>query len=320
MNRILIIAEHDGQSLNPSTAKTVACARQLNYERLDVAVFSADGAPAQAAAKLEGVSKVLFAENVKNTHALAAVLAPQILELASGYSHIFAPGTTFGRDLLPRIAAKLDVPQISDIIRIESDRIFKRHIYAGNAVITVEAPEGIILGTVRANAFKPVAATGSACVEKVHFNIDYPTHTRYFGLAKSGGNRPDLQSAARVVAGGRGVGSKEGFSSIFRLADKLQAAVGASRAAVDAGFVPNEFQIGQTSKIIAPGLYFAFGISGAFQHLAGIRDAGIIVAVNTDPDAPIFEVADFGLVADLFEVIPELEKTLDTPIGKHNES
>lgn len=311
MNRILVIAEHDGQSLNPSTAKTVACARQLDCERLDVAVFSADDAPARAAAKLEGVSKVLFSEHQKNTHALAAVLAPQIIELASGYSHIFAPGTTFGRDLLPRIAAKLDAPQISDIIQVESDKIFKRHIYAGNAVITVEAPEGIVIGTVRANAFKPVAATGSASVEKIHFNTDYPSHTRYIGLSRSGGDRPDLQSAARVIAGGRGVGDKEGFSAIFRLADKLGAAVGASRAAVDAGFVPNDLQIGQTSKIIAPDLYFAFGISGAFQHLAGIKDAGVIVAVNTDPGAPIFEVADFGLVADLFDVIPELEKVLD---------
>lgn len=311
MNRILVIAEHDGQSLNLSTAKTVACARQLDYERLDVAVFSADEAPALSAAKLEGVSKVLFSENQKNTHALAAVLAPQIFELASGYSHIFAPGTTFGRDLLPRVAAKLDASQISDIIQVESDRIFKRHIYAGNAVITVEVPEGIVIGTVRANAFKPVETTGSAPVEKVHLNTDYLSHTRYIGLSRSGGDRPDLQSAARVVAGGRGVGNKEGFSAIFRLADKLGAAVGASRAAVDAGFVPNDLQIGQTSKIIAPDLYFAFGISGAFQHLAGIKDAGIIVAVNTDPGAPIFEVADFGLVADLFDVITELEKSLD---------
>ncbi|MGZ8927612.1 MAG: electron transfer flavoprotein subunit alpha/FixB family protein [Methylobacter sp.] len=310
MNRILVIAEHDGQSLNLSTAKTIACARQLDYESLDVAVFSADETPARAAAQLEGVSRVLFSENEKNTHPLAVVLAPQIIELASGYSHVFAPGTTFGRDLLPRVAAKLNVPQISDIIQVESNRIFKRHIYAGNAVITVEAPEGVIIGTVRCNAFKPVAATGSAPVEKVHFNIDYPAHTRYISLAKSGGDRPDLQSAACVVAGGRGVGNKEGFSGIFRLADKLGAAVGASRAAVDAGFVPNDMQIGQTSKIIAPDLYFAFGISGAFQHLAGIKDAGIIIAVNTDPGAPIFEVADFGLVADLFDVIPELEKAL----------
>jgi electron transfer flavoprotein alpha subunit len=310
MTRILIIAEHDGQALNPSTAKTVACARQLNYEALEIAVFSDNEMPALAATKLEGVTKVLFSNIEKNFYTVAAALAPQIIELAPHYTHILAPGTTFGRDLLPRVAAKLNAPQISDITHVESDRIFKRHIYAGNAVITVEAPEGIVIGTVRANAFKPVAATGSAPIEKIDGGIDYPVHTHYLGLTRSGGDRPDLQAAARVLAGGRGVGDKEGFSGIFRLADKLGAAVGASRAAVDAGFVPNDMQIGQTSKIIAPDLYIAFGISGAFQHLAGIKDAGIIVAVNTDPDAPIFEVADFGLVADLFDVIPELEKAL----------
>lgn len=311
MTRILVIAEHDGHSLNPSTAKTVACARQLGCQNLDVAVFSTDNTVAQTATKLEGVSKVLSIEDGHNSHALAVMLTPQILQLAPAYTHIFAPGTSFGRDLMPRVAARLDVPQISDIIQVLSDQVFKRNIYAGNAVVTVEASGPIIIGTVRANAFKPVALTGNATIEKVSLNGEYPSHTQFLGLVQSGSERPDLQSAARVVAGGRGVGTKEGFAQLFRLADLLGAGVGASRAAVDAGFVPNEMQIGQTSKIIAPDLYLAFGISGAFQHLAGIKDAGIIVAVNTDPEAPIFEVADVGLVADLFEVIPELEKALN---------
>jgi electron transfer flavoprotein alpha subunit len=245
-----------------------------------------------------------------NTHLLAAILEPQILALTSSYTHILAPATSFGRDLLPRVAARLDVPQISEIIEVVSDRVFKRYIYAGNAVTTVEAPAGIVIGTVRANAFKPVATSGKGSVEKIVIGADYPCHTRFIELSSSSADRPDLQSAARVVAGGRGVGTQDGFAAIFSLADQLGAAVGASRAAVDSGFVSNDLQIGQTSKIIAPDLYIAFGISGAFQHIAGIKDAGVIVAVNTDPNAPIFEVADIGLVADLFEVIPQLQQAL----------
>jgi len=310
VNNILIIAEHDGTTINSSIAKTVSCAQQLHPQSIDVVVFSDGEAPAHAAAKLNGISKVLYVEQEQNRYPLAAVLTPQILKLAPAYSHVLAPGTTFGRDLMPRVAASLGVPQISDIVSVQSERMFNRAIYAGNAIETVEAPEGIIVATVRANAFKPVHFDGMAVIEKINFDGVLPTHTRFLSLAKSDSSRPDLQSAARVVAGGRGVGTTEGFANLFSLADKLGAAVGASRAAVDAGLVPNDLQIGQTSKIIAPDLYFAFGISGAFQHIAGIKDAGIIVAVNTDPNAPIFEVADFGLVADLFEVIPELEKAL----------
>lgn len=310
MNRILIVAEHDGRSLNPSVAKTVACARQIEHAALDIAVFAAERTAADTAAKLDGISTVLFISTPTEMMTLAAALTPSIVALASNYSHIFAPSTSFGRDLLPCVAAKLDTPQISDIVEVVDSRRFKRPIYAGNAVITVEAPIGIVVGTVRANAFKPVAATGNAPIETLDIAVNCPTHTRFIGLTSSAGDRPDLQSAARVVAGGRGVGTAEGFAALYRLADHLAAAVGASRAAVDAGFVANDLQIGQTSKIIAPALYLAFGISGAFQHLAGIKDAGIIVAVNTDPDAPIFEVADYGLVADLFEVIPQLEQAL----------
>ncbi len=311
MNKILIIAEHDGQTLNPSTAKTIACARQISHESLDIVVFSGEEAPSLSATKLDAVSKVLSVISENNTYPIAAVLAPQIVEIASDYTHIFAPGTSFGRDLMPRVAALLDVQQISDIIQVVGDKTFKRHIYAGNAVTTVEAPDGsIVIGTIRANAFKPVTLTGSAVIEKKIITATLPTHTQFLGLMQSGSDRPDLQSAPRVVAGGRGVGHKEGFASLFRLADQLGAAVGASRAAVDGGLVSNDLQIGQTSKIIAPELYFAFGISGAFQHLAGIKDAGIIVAVNLDPKAPIFDVADYGLVADLFDVIPELEKAI----------
>ncbi len=312
MNKILLIAEHDGNTLNPVTAKTLACARQISHESLDIVVFSTNAGPAEAAARLDGVSKVLWMADDINLHPLAVVLTPQIVALSADYTHILAPGTTFGRDLLPRVAAKLDAPQISDILQVDSDRRFRRPIYAGNAVVSVEVAEGlIVVGTVRANAFKPVNANSLAPIEKKSLNLVYPEHTRFMGLAKSNSDRPDLQSASRVLAGGRGVGTQDGFSAIFRLADSIGAAVGASRAAVDSGFVSNDLQIGQTSKIIAPDLYIAFGISGAFQHIAGIKDAGIIVAVNIDPEAPIFEVADIGLVADLFSVIPELEQALN---------
>jgi len=309
-NNILVIAEQHGGVLNPATAKTVACARQIEHETLDLAVFAADAAPAEHAAKLDGVGKVIWLADAGYAQPTAVGLEGPVLALAQGYTHILAPATSFGRDVLPRVAAKLNVPQISEIVAVESARIFKRPIYAGNALVTVQAPPGIVVGTVRANAFKPVTESGAACIEKRETAADQPEHTRFVSLVGGSGDRPDLQAAARVLAGGRGVGTQAGFAGIFKLADAMGAAVGASRAAVDAGFVPNDLQIGQTSKIIAPDLYIAFGISGAFQHLAGIKDAGVIVAVNTDPNAPIFEVADIGLVADLFEVIPQLEQAL----------
>jgi len=312
MSKILIIAEHDGVNLNGSTARAVSCASDLGLDGIDVVVLAADGTSvAEQAAKISGVTNVILVQNPANENAVAAFLAPQIEALAPDYSHVFAPSTTFGKDLMPRVAAHLGRPQISDIMRVESSHVFDRPVYAGNAIATVEAPEGLVIGTVRTASYKAAANDGSASVETRSVDVTLPTHTRFVELASGGGgDRPDLQAASKVVSGGRGVGSEENFSVIYGLADKLGAGVGASRAAVDAGFIPNDHQVGQTGKIIAPDLYMAFGISGAIQHLAGIKDAGTIVAINKDADAPIFEVADYGLVADLFEVIEELEKAL----------
>ena len=312
MSKVLVIAEHDGTNLNGSTARAVNCASDLGLDAIDVVVLAADGsAVAEQVAKISGVTNVLLVQNPANENAVAAFLAPQIEALAAGYSHVLAPSTTFGKDLMPRVAAHLGRPQISDIMRVESSHVFDRPIYAGNAIATVEAPEGLVIGTVRTASYKAAANDGSASVETRSVDVTLPTHTRFVELASGGGgDRPDLQAASKVVSGGRGVGSEENFKVIYSLADKMGAGVGASRAAVDAGFIPNDHQVGQTGKIIAPDLYMAFGISGAIQHLAGIKDAGTIVAINKDADAPIFEVADYGLVADLFEVIEELEKAL----------
>ena len=312
MSRVLVIAEHDGSILNGSTARAISCAKELGVDGIDIVVLAADGAAvADQAAAIAGVDKVVLVKNPANEQAVAALLAPQIQEIASDYSHVFAPSTTFGKDLLPRVAALLGVPQISDIMRVENATTFDRPIFAGNAVTTVEAAAGIVVGTVRTASYPVADNGGSASIETREVSAELPAHTRYVSLESGGGEgRPDLQAASTVVSGGRGVGSEESFGVIYGLADKLGAAVGASRAAVDAGFIPNDHQVGQTGKIIAPDLYLAFGISGAIQHLAGIKDAGTIVAVNKDGDAPIFEIADFGLVGDLFEVIEELEKAL----------
>ncbi|MDE2085515.1 MAG: FAD-binding protein, partial [Xanthomonadaceae bacterium] len=246
-------------------------------------------------------------------HALAAVYAPQIAAVAKHvYTHVLAPSTTFGKDLAPRVAALLGVAQVSDLRKVVDAHTLQRPIYAGNAIITVQAPaDQTLVGTVRTASY-PAAANGTnvAPVEAVNVNVELPTHTRFVELTQAKSDRPDLQSARRVVSGGRGVGSKENFAIIYQLADKLGAAVGASRAAVDAGYVPSDLQVGQTGKIIAPELYVAIGISGAIQHLTGIKDAGTIVAINKDGEAPIFEVADIGLVGDLFKLIPELEQAL----------
>lgn len=308
MARVLIVAEHDGATLNVSTARTVACALELEPETVDVAVFAAEAESiAIQAARLAGASRVLRVEHPANRYVLAAVLAPQIAVLAAGYTHVMAPATTFGKDVLPRAAALAGAPQISDVMQVLGSHRFARPIYAGNAVETVEMPPGIVFATVRPASFKAVPETGSAPIECRSVEFDGLGSTRFVRLDRSGaGGRPDLQSARVVVSGGRGLGSKENFGRIYELADRLGAAVGASRAAVDAGFVPNDLQVGQTGKIIAPEVYWALGISGAIQHLAGIKDAGIIVAANKDPDAPIFEVADIGLVGDVFEVIAEL--------------
>jgi len=311
MARVLLLAEHDGATLNGSTARAMRCAAVLG--EVDVAVFGAGSQTVAAqAAGLEGASRVLHVDRPDNARPVAAVIAPQLAALAGDYEVVLAPSSTFGKDILPRAAALLGVPQISDIMEVVDARTFKRPIYAGNVITTVRVPEGCkIVGTVRIASFTAVAqGAGNAPVEPANPDVTLPADTTWVGMAASGGDRPDLQSATRVVAGGRGLGSKENFELVFRLADRLGAAVGASRAAVDAGYVANDLQIGQTGKIIAPDLYIAFGISGAIQHMTGIKDAGVIVAVNKDPEAPIFEAADIGLVGDLFQILPALEKAL----------
>ena len=311
--RILIVAEHDGKKLNPSTAKCVTCARSLAGAEIAVVVLAAEAGPVAAqAAQLAGVSRVLTVENAANLHPLAAVLAPQIVALAGPFELLLGPSTTFGKDLMARIAGLLEAPQVSDIMAIESATRFRRPVYAGNAILSVESSgAGKLVGTVRAASFE-AAASGSATapIEPATVNVTLPTHTRFVSVSAAKSDRPDLQTAARVVSGGRALGSAEGFKILYSLADRMGAAVGASRAAVDAGYAPNEMQVGQTGKIIAPELYVAVGISGAIQHLTGIKDARTIVAINKDGEAPIFEVADLGLVGDLFQIIPEIEKLL----------
>ncbi len=313
MAKILIIAEHDGSVLNLSTAKTVACAADISGATIDVAVLaSAANEIASEATKIESVSRVLTVERPENAHVLAAVWAPQIVALAGDYTHVFGPSTTFGKDLMPYVAALLGVNQISDIMSVESSHTFKRPVYAGNAVATVEAPgDSIVVATVRIASYGTAGGGNSAPIESADTNVDVPSHTRFVELQSGVSDRPDLQTAAKVVSGGRALASAENFKIIYKLADKMGAGVGASRAAVDAGYVPNEMQVGQTGKIIAPDLYVAIGISGAIQHLTGIKDAGVIVAINKDEEAPIFEVADIGLVADLFSAVPELTEALD---------
>jgi electron transfer flavoprotein alpha subunit len=312
MSKVLVIAELDGHQLNPSTAKCVACASQLSATAIDVIIFSDHcGDAATAAAVIEGVSRVLTVESDQNKNPLAAILAPQAVAVAADYDYVFGPSTTFGKDLMPRVAALLGVGQVSDIMTVESPRSFTRPVYAGNAILTVEVAEGKkIVATVRTASWKEAAAGGSTTIESLSPAAEIPTHTRFVELASATSERPDLQSAKKVISGGRGVGSAENFDIIYKLADKIGAGVGASRAAVDAGYVANDMQVGQTGKIIAPDLYVAIGISGAIQHLTGIKDAGTIVAINKDPEAPIFEIADIGLVGDLFAIVPELEQKL----------
>ena len=309
--KILVVAEHDGQRLNVSTAKCVSCARSVAGAEITVVVCAADAAQVAAqAAKLEGVARVLTVENPANAHALAAVLAPQIVALAAPFALLLGPSTTFGKDLMARIAGLLAAPQVSDIMALESTSRFRRPVYAGNAILTVEADSGTgqVVGTVRMASFEAAGNGAAAPIEKAAVSVELPAHTRFVSVSAAKSERPDLQTAARVISGGRALGSAEGFKLLYSLADKLGAAVGASRAAVDAGYAPNEMQVGQTGKIIAPQLYVAVGISGAIQHLTGIKDARTIVAINKDGEAPIFEVADYGLVGDLFQIIPEIEK------------
>ncbi len=312
MSKVLVIAEHLDGKLNAATAKCVSAAAALNPDAIDVVVLAADLAGVAAeAAQIAGVARVLAVANPANAHDIAQVIGPQVAKLATGYSHVFGPSTTFGKDLMPVVAALLGVNQVSDLMAVEGSHTFKRPIYAGNAIVTVQAPAGqVVVATVRTASWPEAAKGGSAAVEAVPVDAALPSHTRYVGLAAGKSDRPDLQSARRVVSGGRGVGSEENFRIVYSLADKLGAAVGASRAAVDAGYCPSDMQVGQTGKIIAPELYVAIGISGAIQHLTGIKDAGTIVAINKDAEAPIFEVADIGLVGDLFVLLPELEASL----------
>ncbi|SDK14359.1 electron transfer flavoprotein subunit alpha/FixB family protein [Pseudomonas indica] len=305
---ILVVAEHTNTALAPATLNVVTAAQKIGGDIHVLVAGSGCSAAAEAAAKVAGVSKVLVADNAAYAHQLPENVAPLIAELAKGYSHVLAAATTNGKNFLPRVAAQLDVDQISEIIAVESADTFKRPIYAGNAIATVQSSAAIKVITVRTTGFDAAAAEGgSAAVEAVSGPAD-AGKSAFVGeeLAKS--DRPELTAAKIVVSGGRGMQNGENFKHLYALADKLGAAVGASRAAVDAGFVPNDMQVGQTGKIVAPQLYIAVGISGAIQHLAGMKDSKVIVAINKDEEAPIFQVADYGLVADLFEAVPELEK------------
>lgn len=312
--RVLVVAQHDGKALNPSTARCVSCAVEIAGDggAIDIALLAADGAALAAeTARLDGIARVLLVENAANGPALAAVWAPQLVMLAAEYSHLLGPSTTFGKDLMPRVAALAGVDQLSDVMSVEGPYRFKRPIYAGNAIVTVAAdPARLVVGTVRTASFAAAGSSEAAPVETLQLAADLPSHTRLIALEADGDTGPDLQTATRVVAGGRGLQSKEHFALIDALAAELGAARGASRAAVDAGFVPNELQVGQTGKVIAPELYIAVGISGAIQHLTGIKDARTIVAINKDESAPIFDAADIGLVADLFEAVPALIEAL----------
>ena len=294
----------------PASTSRVTCAKTIADAEITIALLGADTAAVAAqAAAVAGVKSVLRVDRAENAHPLAATFAPQIVALAADYSHLFGPSTSFGKDLMPRVAALLGVPQVSDLMAVESAYRFRRPIYAGNAIVTVEADASRkLVATVRVASFEAAGTGGSAAVDSKSLNVTLPSHTRYVGAKTGSTDRPDLQTASKVVSGGRALGSAENFKLLFSFADKIGAAVGASRAAVDAGYAPNEMQVGQTGKIISPEMYIAVGISGAIQHLTGIKDARTIVAINKDAEAPIFEVADVGLVGDLFQIVPELEK------------
>lgn len=307
---ILVIAEHDNASLNGATLNVVAAAKAIGGD-IEVLVAGANcAAVGEAAAKVAGVAKVLVADNAAYSNQLAENVALLVADIGKNYTHILFPSTSNGKNIAPRAAALLDVQAISDIIAVESSDTFKRPVYAGNVIATVQSSDAVKVLTVRGTAFDAVAAEGgSAAVEALGSAQDAGISS-FVGeeLAKS--DRPDLTAASIVISGGRGMQNGDNFELLYRVADKLGAAVGASRAAVDAGFVPNDMQVGQTGKIVAPDLYVAVGISGAIQHLAGMKDSKVIVAINKDEEAPIFQVADYGLVADLFEAVPELEKSL----------
>jgi electron transfer flavoprotein alpha subunit len=305
----LVIAEHDNAALKDATQKTVTAAAAISTPVHVLVAGENCAAVAEAAAKIAGVEKVLLADAGIYARMLAEPMEALILSVADGYDAILAPATTTGKNFLPRVAAKLDVPQVSEILKVISPDTFERPIYAGNAIETVQAPAGTKVITVRTTAFKAAADGGSATVEKIAAAADAGT-SKFAGEALSQSARPELTSAKVIISGGRGLGSGDNFKLIDSIADKLHAAVGASRAAVDAGYVPNDYQVGQTGKVVAPDLYIAVGISGAIQHLAGMKDSKVIVAINKDEEAPIFGVADYGLVGDLFKILPELDEEL----------
>ena len=307
---ILVIAEHDNQSLKGASLNTITAASQIGGDIHLLVVGANCASVAEQGANVVGVSKVLVADNAAYEHQLAENVSKLVVELAPAYSHILAPATTTGKNVLPRVAALLDVAQLSDVIKVEAEDTFVRPIYAGNAIATVKSTDATKVMTVRSTGFDAaVAEGGNGQVEAVSTVIN-ADRSRFVGEQLAQSDRPELTAAKVIVSGGRGMGSGENFQILEGVADKLGAAIGASRAAVDAGFVPNDLQVGQTGKTVAPELYIAVGISGAIQHLAGMKDSKVIVAINKDEDAPIFQVADYGLVADLFEAVPELEKSL----------
>jgi len=307
---ILVIVEHDNNSVLAASLNTVAAATEIGGD-IDLLVAGHNcGGAADAAAKISGARRVLLADSAEYAHGLAENTAPLIAGMASDYSHVLAPATTYGKNILPRAAALCDTVQISDIIAVIDADTFQRPIYAGNALATVKSAEAVKMITVRSTAFEAVSEDGgSASIESVSATGDAGLSS-YEKSELSSSERPELTSASIVVSGGRGMQDGSNFAMLEKVADKLGAAVGASRAAVDAGFVPNDYQVGQTGKVVAPDLYMAVGISGAIQHLAGMKDSKVIVAINKDEEAPIFQVADYGLVADLFDAVPELEKEL----------
>lgn len=307
---ILIIAEHDNNSIRKSTLNTVTAALQIGGD-IHIAVLGANvGAAAAAAAQVAGVAKVLTFDDASLNEQTSEALAAQILSVASAYSHILAPATSIGKSVLPRVAAKLDVAQISDIIKVESADTFVRPIYAGNVLATVQSSDAVKIITVRTTGFDAAPATGGAAAVEAQAVQPAGNAATFVSREVAASDRPELTAANIVVSGGRGVGSSDNFKIIEALADKLGAAMGASRAAVDAGYVPNDLQVGQTGKIVAPQLYIAVGISGAIQHQAGMKDSKVIVAINKNPDEPIFQIADYGIVGDLFEIVPQLTAAL----------
>ncbi|CAJ0798217.1 MULTISPECIES: electron transfer flavoprotein subunit alpha/FixB family protein [Ralstonia] len=307
----LVIAEHDNQSIKAATLNTVTAAAQCGGDVHVLVAGAGCGAAAQAAAQIAGVAKVLVADAPQFADGLAENVAEQALAIAGNYSHILAPATAYGKNILPRVAAKLDVAQLSDITKVDSPDTFERPIYAGNAIATVQSADKVKVITVRGTAFDPAAATGGSAATESLTAVADAGISQFVSREVTKSDRPELTAAKIIVSGGRGVGSGENYTKVLTpLADKLGAALGASRAAVDAGFVPNDYQVGQTGKIVAPQLYIAVGISGAIQHLAGMKDSKVIVAINKDPEAPIFQVADYGLVGDLNAVVPELVTAL----------